>query len=128
MLNDVSEITAIIVGAATRKVDDGPEGSALDGLSSLFLCAERYIGHAAEEVLWDSVSASLASRSIALPGGWEPIGHINAAGRYPMREINAVPIEVLVETYILKLGALIGLKLCLHHLKNCFVSVHGANG
>ena len=121
MATEISEISAIIVADAVRNHGlDGAQALSEGSLAKLHLCGETFIGRDAEELLWKQVSESTASQTQLLEGDTEVLIQLSGGGKASLDSIIAVPIRLFVETYIRRLADLIGLELCLRHLRACY--------
>ena len=118
---EVSEISAVIVADALR--NNGLDGGAAlspGSLAKLYICAENFIGHDAEEVLWDKVSEIAAVEAREAASDRADMIELNVGKQATAGVPVTVPVQLFVETYIRQLGDLIGFDLCLRHVKACY--------
>lgn len=121
MAVDISTIVSAVIADATQNNGlDAGDSLSSGSLARLYLCAEHFIGHAAEEVLWDRVrehAATEASETAAVKG---QLIQLPGAVKGRANSELFLPVQLFVETYIQQLSDLVGRELCLRHIKACY--------
>jgi hypothetical protein len=129
MAPEISEISAVIVDHAVRNNELDPTKALSEGsLAKLHLCAEAFIGRDAVQLLWERAGESTAIRVRSGEGKHCALVQLNDGNNTGVHGVINVPIRLFVETYISQLADLIGLELCLRHLKACYSDAEYEDG